>query len=74
MTTVDIKEFARDVERLCDFLIDKLKQSGTRDDSEDIKVIDNLKNIAADIQFDKVNVVTETLSGLSAYMKGASTP
>jgi hypothetical protein len=74
MTTVDIKEFARDVERLCDFLIDKLKQSGTRDDSEDLRVIDNLKEIAADIQFDKVNVVTETLSGLSAYMKGASTP
>jgi hypothetical protein len=72
MTTVDIKEFARDVERLCDFLIDKLKQSGARDGSDDVKVIEDLKEIAADIQFDKVNVTTETLSGLSAYMKGVS--
>jgi hypothetical protein len=72
MSTVDIKEFARDVERLCDFLIDKLKQAGERDGSADVMVIEDLKETAADIQFDKISVATETLSGLSAYMKGAS--
>lgn len=67
MSNVDIKEFARDVERLCDFLLDKADKDG----SEDIKVVQKLKETSADIQFLKESNVT--LSGLSEYMKGAPT-
>lgn len=70
---VDLKEFARDVERLCDFLIDKVSKESGRDGSPDIVVIEDLKEVAADIQFGKIGVTTETLEGLSAYMKGAVT-
>lgn len=70
---VDIKEFARDVERLCDFFLSKVSQEEGRDGSDDLKVIEDLKEIAADIQFDKIRVTSETLDGLSAYMKGAVT-
>lgn len=69
---VDIKEFARTVERLCDFFLDKISNESGRDDSDDQKVIRDLKDVAADIQCDKVLLTTETLFGLADYMKGAN--
>ena len=66
MSNVDIKEFARDVERLCDFLLDKADKDG----SESVIVVQKLKDTAADIQFQTAN---DLLSGLSEYMKGAPT-
>jgi len=65
MSDVDIKEFARDVERLCDFLLDKADKDG----SEDIVVVQKLKDISADIQYK--GPTNLTLSGLTEYMKGA---
>lgn len=65
---VNISEFAERVERLCNFFIDQAK----RDGSDDIKVIQELKEDAANLQFSKEQRVTETLDGLAAYMKGAS--
>lgn len=67
MSDVDIKEFARDVERLCDFLLD----TADKDGSNDIVVVQKLKETAADIQFN--SVINRTLSGLDEYMKGALT-
>lgn len=70
MTTVDIVDFARRVERLCDFLLDKVSKENSRDGSDDIMEIEKLKDVAADIQFDDLNKATSTLSGLHSYMKG----
>jgi hypothetical protein len=64
---VDIKDFARRVERLCDFFLDKLEE---KDGSDNLKVIQDLKDEAADIQFDKVD--TGIFDGLYDYMKGAN--
>lgn len=70
MTTVDIVDFARRVERLCDFLLDKVSKENSRDGSDDIMEIEKLKDIAADLQFDEFSQTASTLSGLHSYMKG----
>lgn len=67
---VDIKDFAIRVERLCDFLLAKMDQDG----SSDVVILQNLKDDAADIQVNNTNVVSETISGLSEYMKGVNVP
>jgi predicted Ser/Thr protein kinase len=71
---IELKDFARDVERLCDFLLDKMSIEHGRIDSVDQRVIHDLKDKAADIQFDRIQVVSETLSGLADYMKGDTVP
>lgn len=71
---IEIKDFARDVEKLCDFLLTKIVNEQGADDSADQRIILDLKETAADIQFDKVQVISETLFGLADYMKGASVP
>jgi len=40
--------------------------------SSDIKVIEDLKEDAADIQCDKVPIVSTVLEGLDSYIRGAS--
>jgi len=65
---VDIEDFARRVERLCDFIINKAE----RDGSKDIVVIQELKDDAADILTNKNLVATEMITGLSDFMKGAT--
>jgi hypothetical protein len=69
--TIEIKDFARRVERLCDFFISKATEETGRNGSEDLKVLEDLKNTAADIQFDRVTVMTQGIEGLSEYMNGA---
>jgi hypothetical protein len=68
--TVDIKEFAIRVERLCDFLLAKMEKDG----SKDVVTLQNLKEEAANIQINNTNVVSESISGLSEYMKGVNIP
>ena len=63
---VNIHEFARRVERVCDFLLSQSDRNG----SEDRRVIEDLKEDAADIQFDKKQI--NALEGLKDYMSGAS--
>lgn len=67
---VDINEFAQKVERLCDFLISKATKNGT----DDIRVLQDLKEDAANLQFDKRTLAGEAIAGLSAFMKGANVP
>lgn len=67
---VDIKEFAIRVERLCDFLLAKVDKDG----SNDVKVLQDLKEDASHIQFNDTNVVSETIAGLSEHMKGVNVP
>jgi hypothetical protein len=62
---IDIKEFAERVERVCDFLLDKVKKDG----SDDIRVLQQLKDDAADIQTDEIPNI-RILGGLDDYMRG----
>ena len=60
MKTSEIKDFAIRVERLCDFLLDKIPEGDDRD------VLHRLKDDAADIQVGNYGV----LNGLENYMRG----
>ena len=66
---LEIKEFARRVERMCDFLLSKVSEEEKRNDSPDLKVLDELKEEAADIQFYYAET-SESLKGFSDYMSG----
>lgn len=70
-TTIEIKDFARRVERLCDFFLSKISEENGRDGSPDVKVLEDLKNISADIQFDQVQIISNSIEGLRDYMNGA---
>ena len=65
--SIDIKDFARRVERLCDFFLEHQEQDG----SDDLKVLHELKQEAADIQFHDGSG-SEVIEGLYDYMKGAN--
>jgi hypothetical protein len=67
---VDIKEFAERVERLCEFLLAKVDKDG----SADVVTLQKLKEEATDIQVNNTNVVSESIAGLSEYMKGVNKP
>jgi len=65
---IDIQEFARRVEQVCDFLLDRIPE---KDGSADIRVIQDLKEDAADLQHSTRTIGQGTLSGLKDYMSGA---
>ena len=70
MTTgklVDIQEFARRVETFCDFILGKIE---SHDGSADLKVIEDLKNDAANIHMLKLAPVP--IEGLDEFMRGHS--
>lgn len=66
MKKIEIKEFARRVEHLCDFFLSKTEADG----SKDRKVIEDLKETAADIQFEQVEIAEGAYIGLDDYMRG----
>jgi hypothetical protein len=68
--SIEIIRFAERVERLCDFLLDRLGEEKQRDDSNDLKVIFDLKEEAANLQMVGGTPATETLGGLYDYMQG----
>lgn len=72
--TLDIREFAERVERLCDFFLNRVSEETGRTGSDDIKVIEDIKEDAADIASDRVKIGSETLFGLSEYMAGINSP
>ena len=61
---IELLNFFRRVERMCDFLLDKVE---FKDGSPDIAVIQDLKNDAADLQVNHDNI---NLEGLHTYMRG----
>lgn len=67
---VDIEQFAERVERLCDFFLFKISEESGRTGSEDLKIIEDLKLDASDLQFNQGKRVTQTLNGLYNYMNG----
>lgn len=68
--TIDIKDFADRVERLCDFFIAKKSESTGRDGSKDLIILEDLKNDAADIHFGRVEIVIDPVAGLHDHMNG----
>jgi hypothetical protein len=67
---LEIKEFAERVERLCDFLLARLSDESMRDGSHDVAVIEQLKQDAADIQFNRFSPTMMALNGLDDHMRG----
>lgn len=64
---IAVKDFAARVERLCDYFLSKIERNG----SSDRKVLEDLKEISADIQFDRVEVVgINSIEGLHDFMLG----
>lgn len=68
MKKVEIKDFARRVEHVCDFFLSKTEANG----SKDRKIIEDLKEEAADIQFDQVEISSGAFTGLDDYLKGVN--
>lgn len=69
-TMSDLKDFAQRVERLCDFILDKLPKDGTAD----VLVVQKLKEDAADIQHVSFHPMDAAIYGLDRYMKGDQAP
>lgn len=63
---IEIKDFAKRVEHVCDFFLSKSE----RDGSDDRKVLEDLKEDAADIQFDQAEIESGAYSGLDDYVRG----
>lgn len=68
MAEVDVKKFAERVERLCDFLLDRLSEDEGRTGSDDQKILEDLKDDAANLQMFGSRMSAKTLSGLHDYM------
>jgi hypothetical protein len=66
---LDIEEFARRVERLCDFFLARISEDEGRDGSSDVRVLEDLKEEAADILV-YYTTTSETFKGLDDFMKG----
>ena len=73
MRSDDTKDFAIKVERLCDFLIDKYTVEQGRDGSPELKILEDLKDDAADIQAG-AHGKSLFLEGLHEAMNGVSAP
>jgi len=56
---IELKDFARNVERLCDFLLGDTSEGNSDTGSKDRQVLTDLKTDAADIQFDRLQVISE---------------
>lgn len=69
MKKIELKDFARRVEHVCDFFLSKTEADG----SADRKILENLKEDAADIQFDQAEVTSGPYIGLDDYMRGLVT-
>ena len=63
---IEIKDFAKRVEHVCDFFLSKSEADG----SNDRKVLEDLKEDAADIQFDQAEINSGAYIGLDDYMRG----
>lgn len=71
---IDIREFARRVEGVCDFFLNRMHEQGLRNGSKDILVLEKLKDEAADIQFHRIEPIVESLDGLDDYMRSLNAP
>lgn len=70
MSEVNVQTFAERVERLCDFLLSKMGEETGRIGSDSQKILEDLKDDAANIQMFGARMTTKTLDGLSDFMSG----
>lgn len=79
---VDLEDFARRVERLCDYLLDRLYEEIGKVDSSEQRILEDLKRDASDLvpqlhglhlQSSEEVAVSRTLGGLDVYMRGFPT-
>ena len=68
---IDPRDFADRVERLCDFILNRIADDPN---SANVRVIHKLKEDAADIQFKYASFRGISLIDLSDHMKGLGTP
>jgi hypothetical protein len=68
-TVFDIKEFAIKVERLCDFLLDRVVAEVGRTGDDDMKILEDLKEEAANIHM-VYAPNSYAITGLDQYMRG----
>jgi hypothetical protein len=66
---VEIREFAQRVERVCDFLLDLLSAEGMKNKSTDARVIEDLRDDAVSIQFNRIDY-PHLFEGLDTYIRG----
>lgn len=66
MKKIEIKDFAKRVEHVCDFFLSKSEADG----SDDRKVLEDLKEDAADIQFEQAEIDSGAYIGLDNYIRG----
>ena len=69
MKKIEIKDFAKRVEHVCDFFLSKSEADG----SNDRKVLEDLKEDAADIQFNQAEIDSGAYIGLDDYVRGINT-
>jgi hypothetical protein len=69
MKKIEIKEFAKRVEHVCDFFLSRSEANG----SSDRKVLEDLKEDAADIQFKQIEITSGAYIGLDEYIRGINT-
>lgn len=65
--TVDVKEFAERVERMCEFILNQIE---VKDGSHDTVFIQDLKKDAADIQSNPRSHGDISLIGLDKHIRG----
>jgi hypothetical protein len=69
MSDTSVVEFARRVERMCDFFIAKYTDETGRNSSDDLIALETLKENAANFQANPPGVVS-ILEGFDNYMRG----
>jgi hypothetical protein len=69
MNDTSVVEFARRVERMCDFFIAKYTDETGRNGSDDLIALEKLKEEAANFQANPPGAV-QVLEGFDNYMRG----
>jgi hypothetical protein len=70
MSEVDVTEFARRTERLCDFLLVKMFDEEGRVGSTEQKILEDLKDDAVNLQMFGARMTVKSLDGLDEFMHG----
>lgn len=66
---IDIQNFARRVEDLCSFLLERIPSNSENiEDLHDLKIIQDLKQDAADLQFSDFQMTVNVLDGLAEFV------
>lgn len=68
--TVNLQDFAERVERVCEFFLSRVSEETNKTGSHDLKVLQDLKEDAANLQFREDTPTLGAVTGLDAHMRG----